>query len=125
VLIPLQVENSSKKRKVRLRLAATATNLFRDLAPALPESDELPDACSESSELLDAVSELSKHLGTPQANLSHHTGPSSSAPLTLPEAHRIPYEVPTDQFKILSLADKMAEETLKRQPGSPAGSRRI
>jgi len=122
VLIPLQVENSSKKRKVRLRLAATATNLSRDLAPALSESDELPDAGSESSELPDAVSELSKHLGTPQANLSHHTGSSTSAPLTLPEAHRIPHEVPTDQFKILSLADKMAEETLTRRPGSPAGS---
>ena len=132
MLIPLQVENSSKKRKVRLRLATTTTDRSRGLAPAVSESNELPDTVSESgklpdtisesSELPDAVSESGKQPGTPQGNLSHHTSLSISVLLTFPEAHQSTHEVPTDQFELLSLADKMPEETLKRRPVSPTGS---
>jgi len=88
VLIPLQVENSSKKRKVRLQLA---TLKAVSESGELPNAGELSDAVSESRELPDA------------------------SPITFPK--NLP-----DDFKLLSLADKMAEKAMKRRPLSPAGS---
>jgi len=78
VLIALQVDNSSKKRKVRLRLAPL---------DAISECGQLPDA----GELPDTSS------------------------ITLPE--NLP-----DDFKLLSLADKTAENSLKRRLLSPTAS---
>jgi len=79
VLIPLQVENSSKKRKVRLRLATL--NAVSE-SGELSNTGELSDAISESRELPDA------------------------SPITFPK--NLP-----DDFKLLSLADKMAEKAMK------------
>ena len=78
MLIPLQVENSSKKRKVRLQLAPV---------DAVSECGQLPDA----GELPDA------------------------SPITL--SKNLP-----DDFKLLSLADEMAENSLKQRPLSPTAS---
>jgi len=104
VLIPLQVENSSKKRKVRLQLAATTRQTGIDHTRNL-----LPEAVSESVELPDAVSgSASATKELPDAPTNH------SALKNLPDV--------TEDFKVLSLADNMADTTLKWQPPSSAGS---
>jgi len=118
VLIPIQVENSSKKRKVRHRLAASGpagTDYTRDLSREsvsepreVPnsESGELPDAesielpatSSESGELLDAPP-------APQGSIPYKSSP----------------ELPVNHFKLLTLNDKMAENTLDQGAISPTG----
>jgi len=98
VLIPLQIENSSKKRKVRIRLAPL---------DAVSEAGEPPDA----GELPDAVFES----GEPPGTVSESTELPDASPIPLPE--NLP-----DDFKLLSLADNMAENSLKRGPLSPADS---
>ena len=98
MLIPLQIENSSKKRKVRIRLAPL---------DAVSEAGEPPDA----GELPDAVFES----GEPPGTVSESTELPDASPIPLPE--NLP-----DDFKLLSLADNMAENSLKRGPLSPADS---
>jgi len=117
VLIPVQVENSSKKRKVRLQLAAarpSGTNYIRNPSP---ESVSEPVAVSEFGELPD----------TPSASLNLHSDPTTLAFPTFPAPegsipHKSPPELAIDHFKLLSLNDEMAENTLEQQPISPAGS---
>jgi len=118
VLIPIQVENSSKKRKVRLQLALSGPseiytkNLSRESVSEsgdLPEAESvgLPAAISEYGELPDAPStEANPTYPAPQSGI-----PAKSSP-----------DLPVDHFKLLSLNDEMARSTRNQWPISPTGS---
>ena len=123
MLIPLQVENSSKKRKVRLRLASDHTR--NPLPNAVSESGELPDAVSECGELPDAVSKAEELPHAPPTDFN--LDPSTSSFLTFPVPEdSIPHGstpgFPVDHFKLQSLDDEMAEDALEQRPTSAVGS---
>jgi len=118
VLIPIQVENSSKKWKVRIQLAPYGPseiytkNLSQESVSEsgdLPEAESvgLPAAISEYGELPDAPStEANPTYPVPQSDIPHKSSP----------------DLPVYHFKLLSLNDKMAGSTRNQRPISPTGS---